>query len=466
MAKKKILKQKSRPKRQIQQKQQSSDGKQQQSQGVSVIIDNSRRTTRRTNPNPQPRQPQIIPIPYPIMQQQPIQQQQFNRPVPQVPQANNNQVFENNFNRLNERLNNLAENFNNHAQNIMGRLNAQQQPQTPQTPATPPTVELPKPQERRPEKVIVLDDEPTPQVRQPNQTPIIQGTRDLISTAKSAKIFSPVNDGIPYEVNMKVELPPSRLFLSPNVNMNPNGFNKPKQVHTTGKEFNQPILQLDFKSPPPATANEQFNQKLEETEKKDIVEAEEEPKKKFNIGEYKKEQAKQRREEDPTISKMEDINKELRQVKNDLKRVEEELNQKGDTDTKLIREERDLRIKEAELVLKKNYDEDPTELKSDYEDLLATLKEEQTKNKNLSDSMRRQVNKFIALNGEKGVSKITAENAIKKLESVKVMVSRLSQQKAPPQQGVTRQFGANIKTMSDINTNQSMSTKGGQTIPI
>ena len=426
MAKKKILKQKQ---------------KQKQSQRVVVNIDNSKRTTRRvSNQPPQPRQPQIIPIPYPIMQQpQVIPQQQFNRPAPQVPQANNNQVFENNFNRLNERLNNLAENFNNHAQNIMGRLNAQQPAQTPvQTPPeTPPTVELPRPQERRPEKVIVLDEESTPQIRQPNQTPIIQGTRDLISTAKSAKIFSPTNDGVPYEVKYNVEQSinnlPKTLFTSPTVSMNPNGFNRPKVVHSTGKEFNQQTLQLEFKSPQATTANEQFNQQLEEADKKDIVEVEE-PKKKFNIGEYRREQAKQRREEDPTISKMEEINKDLKQVKNDLKRVEEELNQKGDTDTKLIREERDLRIKVAELELKKNYDEDPTELKSDFEDLLNTLKEEQTKNKNLSESMRREVNKFIALNGEKGVSKITAENAIKKLESVKIMVNRLSQQQKAPQQ--------------------------------
>ena len=269
MAKKKILKQKQ---------------KQKQSQRVVVNIDNSKRTTRRvSNQPPQPRQPQIIPIPYPIMQQpQVIQQPQFNRPVPQVPQANNNQVFENNFNRLNERLNNLSETFNTHAQNIMGRLNAQP-PQTPvQTPPeTPPTVELPRPQERRPEKIIVLDEEPTPQIRQPNQTPIIQGTRDLITSAKSAKIFSPANEGIPYEVKFNMDQQsisnlPKTLFTSPTVSMNPNGFNRPKQIHTTGQEFNnqRPLL---IKNEPEPTANEQFNKQLEEADKKDIVEAEEEP---------------------------------------------------------------------------------------------------------------------------------------------------------------------------------------------
>ena len=255
MAKKKITKQKQ---------------KQKQSQRVVVNIDNSRKTVRRNNPNPpQPRQPQIIPIPYPIMQQSQLQQQQFNRPAPQ---ANNNQVFENNFNRLNERLNNLAENFNNHATNIINRLNTQPQPQpnpqtpqTPQTPESPPEVQLPRPQERRPEKVVVLNEDETTPIRQPNQTPVIQGTRDLISTAKKVKIFSPNNDGVPYEVN--IQQPPSRtLFLSPSVNMNPNGFNKPKTIHSTGKEFNQPTLQLGYK--PQTTANEQFNQQLEEADKK------------------------------------------------------------------------------------------------------------------------------------------------------------------------------------------------------
>ncbi len=262
MAKKKILKQKQ---------------KQKQSQRVVVNIDNSKRTTRRvSNQPPQTRQPQIIPIPYPIMQQpQVIQQPQFNRPAPQVPQANNNQVFENNFNRLNERLNNLSETFNTHAQNIMGRLNTQPTQTPVQTPPeTPPTVELPRPQERRPEKIIVLDEEPTPQIRQPNQTPIIQGTRDLIASAKSAKIFSPSNEGIPYEVKFNMDQQslsnlPKTLFTSPTVSMNPNGFNRPKVVHSTGKEFNQPTLLI--KNEPEPTPAGKFEEELENVEAQEIV---------------------------------------------------------------------------------------------------------------------------------------------------------------------------------------------------
>lgn len=466
MAKKKITKQ-----------------KQKQSQRVVVNIDNSRKTVRRNNPNPpQPRQPQIIPIPYPIMQQPPLQQQQqqFNRPAPQ---ANNNQVFENNFNRLNERINNLAENFNNHAQNIIGRLNAQPpaNPQTPQTPESPPEVQLPRTQERRTEKVIVLnDDEITPPViRQPNQAPIIQGTRDLITSAKKVKIFSPQNDGIPYEINL--QQPPSRaLFLSPSVNMNANEFNKPKTIHSTGKEFNQPVLQLEFKPEPPKIPNEQFNQQLEETDKKDIVEAEEPKKKsKYNIGQHNREQAIQRRKDNPEIEKIETLDSKLKEKDTELKDIINQLNQKGEEDKGLIQKRLKTSFEIAELEIEKYYKDKNLNILQDYNNLIEELKA--LPNENIKDdSIRKRVNRFIKLNIEEygkvknkgnsvlpnGLSSMRPDTAINAIEKSRAVVNRIAKKQNAPSQGISRQFGANIKTLNDLDINQSMSSKGGKAIPI
>lgn len=81
-----------------------------QSQSQNIVV-NINKSTRQRNPtktqtNQRSSAPQVITIPYPVMQQQ--TPQQFNRPSIAIP----SQSFESNFKNLSEQINNLSNRFN------------------------------------------------------------------------------------------------------------------------------------------------------------------------------------------------------------------------------------------------------------------------------------------------------------------------------------------------------------------
>lgn len=341
---KRTTKPKPKPKQPARRQPQPQKPTQQQTQNVIVNVPNPTRRApvRRSQSQQQPaRAPQIIPIPYPIIQpqltapplpRQPQPQAQAIRaqapapvPVPiaeQIPTPtptptpitipiyippenvkpsnfdNNgwvpnlekpNPVFENHFKDLNKKIDDISENFNTYGKAFWNKLNKPQ-------PAPAPDVTI----------KMDIPDTPEPSVRVPNQTPIVRGVKDLID--RGGTVY---RDGEP-STNFKIDendnvIPlanPKTLFRSPTLNMNPNQFNKPKVLTYNSDVFNRPTLAFN----PPA---EEFAKEEEKADEEAVEEAVVKPKP------LTKKQIEERRRRA--------INDELRTLEGPLKDVEEEL---------------------------------------------------------------------------------------------------------------------------------------------
>lgn len=240
--------------------------KQSQSQKVVVNVNQPprRRQTKRRQPSQQQQQqqqrplviPQVVPIPYPMMQQQ----QGFNQPRVAIPTTN--QTFENNFKNLNEKMNNLTERFNTYGESFMNVLKSGND-KIPSDATTvkmedvtsPPTVQLPKETPSPivyPEGSIKInyadDEEPNVRFKQPSRTnnvaksppPPLQGVKDLINY-KTATIKKEDETRV-------VSYPdPFRLFTSPKLYID-NTFSRPDlSTQDTNKIFNKPFMIEDKK---------------------------------------------------------------------------------------------------------------------------------------------------------------------------------------------------------------------------
>ena len=231
-----------------------------QSQSQNIVV-NINKSTRQRNPtktqtNQRSSAPQVITIPYPVMQQQ--TPQQFNRPSIAIP----SQSFESNFKNLSEQINNLSNRFNTQTM-VTPSVVTQPLPQKAEnrpvtTPSTVPIV--------YPENAIDIEysrDKEIP-VRAP-KTPVVQGVKDLIQ--KSLKVYPSGTKNDEYRIitypavnNSKFDDNVAKsLFTSPSLNVDSRQFNKPKVVIpeiNNNPVFNQPNFIVN--EPP----SEQFNEEL------------------------------------------------------------------------------------------------------------------------------------------------------------------------------------------------------------
>lgn len=236
--------------------------KQKQSQRQSVVVNinqPSRRRQQKSNSNSSQQRssaPQVITIPYPVMQQQ--TPQQFNRPSIAIP----SQSFESNFKNLSDQINNLSNRFNTQTM-VTPSVVTQPLPQKAEnrpvtTPSTVPIV--------YPENAIDIEysREKEIPVRAP-KTPVVQGVKDLIQ--KSLKVYPSGTKNDEYRIitypavnNSKFDDNVAKsLFTSPSLNVDSRQFNKPKVVIpeiNNNPVFNQPNLIVN--EPP----SEQFNEEL------------------------------------------------------------------------------------------------------------------------------------------------------------------------------------------------------------
>lgn len=238
--------------------------KQSQSQKVVVNVNQParRRQTKRRQPSQQQQQqqrplviPQVVPIPYPMMQQQ----QGFNQPRVAIPTTN--QTFENNFKNLSEKVNDLSQRFSTYGESFMNVLKSGND-KIPSDATTvkmedvtsPPTVQLPK---ETPSPIVYLagsiklnspdDEEPNVRFKQPSRAnntskspPPVQGVKDLINY-KSATITKEDESRV-------VSYPdPFKLFTSPKLYID-NAFSRPDlSTQDTNKIFNKPFMIEDKK---------------------------------------------------------------------------------------------------------------------------------------------------------------------------------------------------------------------------
>ena len=239
--------------------------KQSQSQKVVVNVNQParRRQTKRRQPSQQQQQqqqqrplviPQVVPIPYPMMQQQ----QGFNQPRVAIPTTN--QTFENNFKNLSDKVNDLSQRFSTYGESFMNVLKSGNDkiPSDATTvkleDVTSPTVQLPKEIPSPlvyPEGSIKInyadDEEPNVRFKQPSRInniakspPPVQGMKDLINY-KSATITKEDESRV-------VSYPdPFKLFTSPKL-YNDNTFSRPDlSTQDTNKIFNKPFMIEDKK---------------------------------------------------------------------------------------------------------------------------------------------------------------------------------------------------------------------------
>lgn len=335
--------------------------KQRQTQRVVVNIDNSRKTVRRqTNgqqQSSQSRGPQIIPIPYPIMQPQlnTPAQPGFARPSVAIP----NQTFETNFKNINDQINNLSERFNTYGKAFMDKI-SEAKPTPPPAPAPEPspqgndfTMYMDLPDTPPATKPAPTTESKAPSVRVPNQTPIVRGVKDLID--RGGTVY---RDGEP-STNFKIDendnvIPlanPKTLFRSPTLNMNPNQFNKPKVLTYNSDVFNRPTLAFN----PPA---EEFAKEEEKADEEAVDEAVIKPKP------LTKKQIEERRKRS--------INDEVRTLEDSLKEVQDGIKD-NPNNTKLIRQENELFDK----IIQKELDKYGIDL-DDYDEIVEKLKRGET----------------------------------------------------------------------------------------
>lgn len=271
--------------------------KQSQSQSQNVVVNVNqpprRQPPRRRQPSQQQvaqRGPQIIPIPYPIMQQPTFNNNQgFNQPKVAIPTTN--QTFENNFKNLSDKVNDLSQRFSTYGESFMNVLKSAndkipaEATQVKMEEYTPP-VQLPK--QDTPASPIVYPEgsikinsnDVSPSIRVPNQTPTIQGIRDLLSNTtgnnKTVTIMKPNDDGTASV--RKVTYPePRSLFASPQLRIE-NVFTRPKVVTDNNTIFNNPNPnQLLIENAPPTTADTKFEEQQKVNEeniiKDEVVES-------------------------------------------------------------------------------------------------------------------------------------------------------------------------------------------------
>lgn len=244
--------------------------KQSQSQKVVVNVNQParRRQTRRRQPSQQQvaqRGPQIIPIPYPIMQQPTFNNNQgFSQPKVAIP----NQTFETNYKNLSEQISNLSQRFNTYGDAFTTLMKSSNDKipdeavKVKMEEYTPP-VQLPKGTSSPilyPEGSIKLNmNDESPTIRVPNQTPVVQGIKDLI-TSKTTTIMRPKEDGT-VEIRKILYPEPRSLFTSPKLQVS-DAFTRPK-VHVDNKTiFNQPKPEQLLIENGPSTPDGQFEEQL------------------------------------------------------------------------------------------------------------------------------------------------------------------------------------------------------------
>jgi hypothetical protein len=427
---------------------------------VVVNIDNSRKTIRKKSDGTQQQQPQkqsapqVIPIPYPVMQQvSPYLQPNFNNA--RVPNPNNpNPVFENHLRDLNGKINNLTDQFNTYGKTIMEKLNSSG-PHAPVHSSTPMSPDSPRARNSNNDFTYHLhlpespsqsdDDEPTtPIIRQPTRT-----------QPRTQQTPSQAQFGItPIRYDSKFSNVRTPMYIA-NQPVNPNQHYKPNSIYEKvyGTPFMEPIKEelsrLEYKPP-----SDEFENKLEQANEKAIMEKETEDDERVDesIAKAKaKPKTKQQLERESKKMLAEEVNSkksELRVIQDKLSSNEVQ-NYSGLThqEKALIKDIIDTNIKGYNL----NLDE--------YLEIVEKLQNGEIKV--VSSALRQKLNLFIKSADIFGSGKILAnvskpEKALEYLEKsgVDVLISRKKRILSPTKEPAEKKK-SNILSFSDLTQNNN-----------